>query len=74
VKEAPDPAAELVASVEACLDEADCCVIATAWDEFNRLNRRDLEERMKPEAIVDCWRLLDEPAGVRSPGRVEQPV
>jgi len=67
VKAIPEENAELVASVEACLAEADCCVIATAWEEFQRLKRKALPSRIKPEAIIDCWRLLEEPARVDAP-------
>jgi len=62
VKAIPATNAELMASVEACLAEADCCVIATAWEEFQRLKRKELPSRIKPEAIIDCWRLLEGPA------------
>lgn len=76
VRTAPENA-ELVPSIEACLAEADACVIATAWDEFKRLTRRELERTISPDAIIDCWRLL-EPAAERTPaperGGVEQPV
>ncbi len=67
VREVPHDGAELVSSVEACLEAADCCVIATAWDEFTRLRRSELESRIKPGAIIDCWRLLDEPSPVGQP-------
>jgi UDPglucose 6-dehydrogenase len=72
VREAPE-AVELVASVAACLDEADCCVIATAWDEFARLQRADIGARIAPEAIIDCWNLLSQPAA-RQPAAIEQPA
>jgi len=54
--------AELTASAESCLDEAECCVIATAWEEFRRLDRGELQARIKPNAIIDCWRLLEQPS------------
>jgi UDPglucose 6-dehydrogenase len=73
VRQAPEQT-ELAATLEACLDEADACVIATAWDEFARLRRGDLESRMRPEAIIDCWRLLADPAPETAPSLVEQPV
>ena len=60
VRDVPEKA-ELMPSIEECLAEADACVIATAWDEFKRLTRRELERTISPDAIIDCWRLLDEP-------------
>ncbi len=60
--------AEIVSSVDACLAGADCCVIATAWEEFGRLGRGELQSRIRPEAIIDCWKVLERPKGMSAAG------
>jgi len=59
VKDIPFDGADMVASAESCLEEADCCVIATEWEEFGRIERGELERTMRPDAIIDCWQILE---------------
>lgn len=45
-------------AVDACLKNADLCIIATAWPEFRRLTAETLIARMRRPRVIDCWRLL----------------
>jgi len=42
--------------------------IATAWEEFGRLGRGELQSRIRPEAIIDCWKVLERPKGMSAAG------
>jgi UDPglucose 6-dehydrogenase len=43
-----------------CIQNSDCCVIMTAWDEYKKLKPSDFEKRMKIVNIVDAQRILDD--------------
>ena len=60
VKDIPCDGAVLARSAASCLEEADCCVIATEWKEFGQIERGELEEKIGPEAIIDCWQMRRE--------------
>lgn len=45
-------------SVEECLKEAELCLLATPWAEFQRLTPQDLASHMKEPVVLDCWRML----------------
>jgi UDPglucose 6-dehydrogenase len=42
-----------------CIRGADCCIIATEWEEFKELKPKDFLENMRLPAIVDGRRMLD---------------
>ena len=48
-------------SLNDALDEADCCVILTEWDEFRKLRQEDFSG-MKNKLIVDTRRILRQSA------------
>jgi UDPglucose 6-dehydrogenase len=47
------------ASAEECLKESDCCIVATAWPEFERIKAADFKRLMRDPAVVDGRRFLD---------------
>jgi UDPglucose 6-dehydrogenase len=42
-----------------CLNDADCCIIATEWSEFKKLKPKDFKENMKQPIIIDGRRIFD---------------
>jgi UDPglucose 6-dehydrogenase len=46
-------------SIEACLQNADCCIIITEWDEFKALKPEIFNENMKQSIIIDGRRIFD---------------
>jgi UDPglucose 6-dehydrogenase len=46
-------------SIEACLQDADCCIIITEWDEFKVLKPEVFNENMKQSIIIDGRRIFD---------------
>lgn len=48
----------IVQSVEDALEGADSVVIATAWEEFKRLDPTLLAREGERRTVIDCWRLL----------------
>ncbi|MFC1900285.1 UDP-glucose dehydrogenase family protein [Chloroflexota bacterium] len=46
-------------SVKECLKDADCCILATPWKEFQNLEPGDFIASMKQPMLIDCWRLYD---------------
>ena len=40
-----------------CLDQADCCIIATEWDEFKTITPRIFLERMRRPVVIDGRRI-----------------
>jgi len=46
-------------SLAECLGGAECCFIATEWEEFKRMTPARVKKLMKDPVIVDCKRLLD---------------
>jgi UDPglucose 6-dehydrogenase len=51
-------AARVVESLDEAVADADAIVIATAWDEFRRLEPSDLARDGRRRVVIDCWRLL----------------
>jgi UDP-N-acetyl-D-mannosaminuronic acid dehydrogenase len=50
-----------LASLEECLDGADCLLLLTAHDEFRRLNPRQAVRSMRTPLLLDTHQLLDLP-------------
>ncbi len=46
-------------SMDECLNGADCCIVATEWDEFKRLRPGNLKQLMRTPVVVDGRRILD---------------
>jgi UDPglucose 6-dehydrogenase len=42
-----------------CIDQADCCIIVTEWDEFRSIPPRTFLEHMKRPTIIDGRRIYD---------------
>jgi UDPglucose 6-dehydrogenase len=42
-----------------CLEQADCCIIVTEWDEFKSISPRTFVERMRRPIIIDGRRIYD---------------
>ena len=40
-----------------CVDQADCCIIATEWDEFKTITPRVFLERMRHPVVIDGRRI-----------------
>jgi UDPglucose 6-dehydrogenase len=49
---------EYAESVESCVKDADCCIVATEWDEFRRLRPKDFSP-MRIKALVDGRRIFN---------------
>jgi UDPglucose 6-dehydrogenase len=46
-------------SIEECLRDAECCIIATPWPEFKKLKPSDFTKNMRKPYLIDCWRIYD---------------
>jgi UDPglucose 6-dehydrogenase len=46
-------------SIVECLKDADCCILATEWDEFKKLEPRDFTKNMKKQVLIDGRRIYD---------------
>jgi UDPglucose 6-dehydrogenase len=46
-------------SVAECLSGAECCFIATEWEEFKNLTPGRIKKLMKEAVVVDCKRIFD---------------
>lgn len=53
-----DGAGRIVGSVAEAVAGADAVVIATAWDEFRRIEPAQLARDGEPRVVIDCWRVL----------------
>jgi UDPglucose 6-dehydrogenase len=42
-----------------CIEKADCCIIATEWDEFKRIPLSTFIERMRRPIVIDGRRIYD---------------
>ncbi len=42
-----------------CIEQADCCVIVTEWDEFKRMQPKTFLERMRQPIVIDGRRIYD---------------
>ena len=54
-----DSGIEYARSVQECLMDAELCILATPWEEFNNLKPEDFTNTMKRSRLLDCWRILD---------------
>ena len=46
-------------SVIRCINDADCCILVTEWDEFKKLKPEDFIQHMKTPMVVDGRRIYD---------------
>lgn len=42
-----------------CLKNADCCIIVTEWDEFQKLTPKDFTQNMRQPVLIDGRRIYD---------------
>jgi UDPglucose 6-dehydrogenase len=42
-----------------CIDRADCCIVATEWEEFSKIKQSDFVKRMKTPIVIDGRRIYD---------------
>lgn len=49
-----------------CLDQSDCCIIATEWNEFKTIAPETFLNKMRMPAIVDGRRIYDPPRFMRA--------
>jgi UDPglucose 6-dehydrogenase len=57
-KELGEDDIEYAGSAVDCLRDAELCILATPWDEFNKLQTEDFTMNMKQPVLLDCWRAL----------------
>lgn len=50
---------EYASSAIECLEDAECALVVTGWDEFKKLRPDDFIKRMKIPAVVDGRRIYD---------------
>lgn len=50
---------EYAKSMHECIQGADCCIVATEWDEFQRLTAEDFLSLMRRPVVVDGRRIYD---------------
>jgi len=43
----------------ACIQDTDCCILATEWDEFKRMRPEEFERRMRKPILIDGRRVFD---------------
>lgn len=46
-------------TVKECLEDSDCCILLTEWEQYKKLSSSDFKERMKNPNIIDARRILD---------------
>jgi UDPglucose 6-dehydrogenase len=51
---------EYATSVIECTANAHLCIIATPWDEFNKLDPEDFTAETSKPTVIDCWGVLDQ--------------
>ena len=49
-----------------CIRDVDCCIVATAWEEFKGMKPKEFKALMREPALVDCWGIYE--ASVMEPG------
>jgi len=42
-----------------CLENADCCILVTEWDEFKKLRPEDFTKHMHQPVLIDGRRIYD---------------
>jgi UDPglucose 6-dehydrogenase len=45
--------------IKNCLENSDCCIILTEWDEYKKLKQNDFIKNMKSVNVIDARRILD---------------
>jgi UDPglucose 6-dehydrogenase len=50
---------QYASSAVACLNNADCCILVTEWDEFKKLTPEDYVSNMEQPVLVDGRRIYD---------------
>jgi len=50
---------EYASSAITCIRDADCCIIATEWNEFKKITPDDFIENMKRPVVIDGRRIYD---------------
>ncbi len=50
---------EYATSPKAAINEADCCIVMTEWDEFRKLKAKDYAQLMRSPNIVDARRIYE---------------
>jgi UDPglucose 6-dehydrogenase len=56
---AANHAIQFAASANACIEESDVVVLATAWQEFRNLTADQWARSGNPRTVVDCWRAVE---------------
>jgi UDPglucose 6-dehydrogenase len=51
--------ADYAQSAIECIKGADCCIVATAWDEFRQIKPDDFVRYMKTPMVIDGRRIYD---------------
>ncbi len=46
-------------SAKECIEDAECCIIVTEWDEFKRIKPEEFKKRMNRPLIMDGRRIYD---------------
>ncbi|WP_455276493.1 UDP-glucose dehydrogenase family protein [[Eubacterium] cellulosolvens] len=46
-------------SIEECIEDAECCIIVTEWDEFSKIGPEVFKAKMKRPLIIDGRRLFN---------------
>jgi UDPglucose 6-dehydrogenase len=54
-----DKKINLSTTIDECLENADCCLIVTEWDEFKKLEPEDFVKSMNAPVIIDGRRIYD---------------
>ena len=45
--------------IKNCLENTNCCVILTEWDDYKKLKQSDFVKFMKLPNVIDARRILD---------------
>ncbi len=45
--------------IKNCLENSDCCIILTEWDDYKKLKQNDFIKNMKSPKVIDARRILD---------------
>jgi UDPglucose 6-dehydrogenase len=58
-KKVLDERVKYSATINECLENADCCILVTEWDEFKKLRPEDFIRFMKKALLIDGRRIYD---------------
>lgn len=56
---AANGAIQFAASANACVQESDVVVLATAWQEFRNVATEQWARLANPRTVIDCWRAME---------------